>query len=216
MKKKKMIDRTGEKYGRLTVLAESARIFYPSTKKNGQRTWLCKCSCGGRAIVRDGSLRSGNTRSCGCLKIDVLNLVRTKHGQSTSVEYKSWRHMLDRCLNANDKAYKNYGGRGIVVCERWRHNPENFLADMGKRPKGGSLDRIDNNGPYSPENCHWATRKQQNRNTRRNAFLTFCGRTKCISEWAEIYSIEPTIIYNRLRRGFSIERIFTQPILSRR
>ncbi len=201
----KKIDCSGKKYGRLTVMGEV---------KNGPTSagWLCRCDCGAETIVRGSHLKSGATKSCGCLNRERVSACHTKHGMEKTAEYRAYRHMMGRCTNATDKSYKNYGGRGIKVCKRWFRNPGNFLADMGPRPVDGTLDRINNDGPYSPENCRWGTRIQQNRNSRRNTRLTFNGETKCISEWAEAINIAPHIISSRLANGFTISRALTQPV----
>lgn len=162
----------GDRYGRLEVLALSGTRIYP----NGHgifRLWLCRCDCGTTKSFLETQLRSGKTSSCGCYKIEVT----TKHGEADNPkrtpEYRAWIHMIERCYNPTYKQYKDYGGRGISVCDRWRYDYTAFLADMGRRPSSRhSIDRYpDNNGNYGPGNCRWATRKQQQNNMRTNKIL---------------------------------------------
>lgn len=139
-----------------------------------------------------------------------------KHGQSAgsgnrSTAYSVWDSMKQRCLNPKNASYKNYGGRGITICERWM-DFENFLADMGQPPKGQWLERIDNNGPYSPENCRWATPSQQNRNTRRNHYIEHNGQRKLVVEWAEESGINKGALLMRIRKGWSMERALSEPV----
>jgi hypothetical protein len=130
-----------------------------------------------------------------------------KHGRSRSTEYCIWRGMLRRCYGTTSRAYRFYGARGVTVCDSWREDFRNFFADMGERPSlEYTLDRINTYGPYSPENCRWATRKQQANNTRANAIITFNGKTMSVTQWAETVGISPITLSNRLKRGWSIAR----------
>lgn len=169
----KIKDLAGQRFERLVVLSLAQR------NRHNQPQWLCQCDCGQTLVVRGCSLTSKNTQSCGCLLREVI----VKHGMSQTPTYGSWAAMLDRCFQATDPDWNLYGGRGIKVDQRWLKF-ENFLADMGKRPEGTSIDRIDPNGDYCKENCRWATAKEQANNRRNNRFLTFKGATKTLAEWA--------------------------------
>jgi hypothetical protein len=152
-------DVAGQRFGQLTAIRDAGRL-------RKEVAWLCHCDCGGSSIVPGYKLRSGATQSCGCRKGSW------RHGYGKPLTrhpiYRAWLHMRDRCTNPNHRQWKDYGGRGIAVCERWS-NFTNFLADVGERPTPKhSLDRINNNGNYEPENVRWATKVQQNNNTRRN------------------------------------------------
>lgn len=199
----------GKKYGRLTV----RRL---ATKVNGCTMWLCKCRCGTFITARSGSLRSGNTTSCGCKRTESV----TKHGEFVghrtrhTPEYSAWVAMLTRCRDESHVSYHNYGGRGIRVCERWS-SFEHFLADVGRKPSPShTLDRWPNkDGHYEPGNVRWATKKEQARNTRRNLLLTHDGRTLCVAEWAEILGVNRNTVYGRLNRGWTLaEALFGRSV----
>lgn len=161
------IDRIGKKFGRLLVVEESCSHIQESGKKKSM--WKCKCDCGNDVVVAGSNLQNGNTKSCGCLNKQILSDIKTKHKMCKDSSYKSWEMMLQRCTNSNRDNYKHYGGRGITVCDRWLKF-ENFYADMGDRPEGTSIDRIDVNGNYEPRNCKWSTHKEQciNRRSSKN------------------------------------------------
>ncbi len=158
----KKLDLVGHKYGLVTVLGEPKRC-------PGSFSWKCRCDCGTEFTALAGNLRSGKTKSCGCLR-DKLAKDRIRHGQarkrSITNEHRIWRGMIQRCTNPKSTSWKHYGARGISVCERWM-TFENFFADMGKKPDDLSIDRINNDGNYEPSNCRWATRSEQQRNKRR-------------------------------------------------
>lgn len=192
------IDLTGMAFGRLTVLRRSGT-------RHSQALWHCQCTCGGEAEIIGGMLRSGRTKSCGCIKAE-RDKMRTANARTTSPLYRIWKAMKVRCENPNSKDFPRYGGRGIKVCERWQ-SFENFLADMGDRPAGMQLERSDNEKGYSPTNCCWATPRQQNRNKSTNVILEYRGQRLCLAAWAEKLGKPRTTILNRYHRGKSISEI---------
>lgn len=163
----KIVDIAGQRFGRL-------RVIEFSHTKGGRSYWRVRCDCGTEKTIMAVDLRSKHTLSCGCLARELSSRRVTTHGQSgnprtglkKSSEYISWQSMIQRCYDQKVPYYKNYGGRGIAVCDRWRSSFEAFLADMGPRPAGKTLDRIDNDGNYEPGNCRWATAKEQRLNQR--------------------------------------------------
>lgn len=187
----------------------------------GKRHYFrCLCDCGIEKEVRSDGLTSVTSRSCGCGWTEAMRLVdRSKQvphkrpGYKDHPLYSIWSAMHQRCSNPRLKCYYNYGGRGITVCERWSEF-KNFLADMGLPPLKHSIDRIDNDGNYAPENCRWAPIKQQANNTRANFRITYGGATKTLAEWSDCTGINSNTLHNRLRRGqWSVERAFTTPPL---
>lgn len=165
----------GQKFGRLTTLSLADRVGH-------NLSWNCQCDCGASVVVLASNLSRGNTKSCGCLRQEVSRRRLIKHDLSGTTVFWTWQEMLRRCRDPKNPAYKNYGARGILVCERW-DSFDAFFADMGHPPKGLTLERIDNDAGYSPQNCKWATRKAQARNTRRNRFVEIGGERKVLAEW---------------------------------
>lgn len=159
-------DRTGQSYGLLRVKKYAGYRLPKCGKK--EFYWLCVCECGNEKVTSYQNLRSGDTKSCGCLQIKNGKEINRKHQKCFTPEYNSWASMKQRCTNKKHHAYKNYGGRGIIICERWLNNFENFYKDMGRKPgKVYSIDRINPDGDYEPNNCRWATPLQQRHNRRK-------------------------------------------------
>lgn len=174
--------------------------------------WLCKCDCGNESIIDGCNLVRGVSQSCGCLRKEVLGVRQRTHGESHSAEFHCWQGMKTRCTNRRRTAYKNYGGRGIKVCERWLYF-ENFLADMGRRPGHGmTIERINNDGDYEPGNCRWAPRREQNRNSRQNVHLKFMGERKIVAEWSAKTGIKSSTIRARLSAGWSVREALTATV----
>lgn len=206
-KGRRFIDMTGKRIGRLVVLGFAGY-------RHEQATWVCRCDCGQQTVVFGSALRRKKpTRSCGCLAREAASTNNSTHGLTRTPEHYAWCNMRGRCENPTDLAYSRYGGRGIKVCERW-HIFENFLADMGKRPTAHhSLDRIDNDGDYCPENCRWATRRQQTNNRRGNRILTHNGESLTVSQWSRKLGIKTATIISRLNiHGWSVEKTLSTPV----
>lgn len=201
----------GLRFFRLLILS----LAYKKRRGRGwEYYWKCLCDCGKITIKAGIYLRIGDTKSCGCLVGDRCAARNYKHGFSHNHRlYLTWKMMRARCNNPNFPSYVNYGARGIKVCKRW-DNFLLFLEDMGPTWREGlTLNRIDNNGPYSPENCCWATDEEQANNSRRNHHLTLNGKTQTISRWAREIGESTHFIHNRLKRGWSIVDTLTTPKL---
>lgn len=199
------IDISGHKFDRLTAV----RLLETTGKK---RKWLCRCDCGNEIVAAQGNLRSGNTKSCGCLRVDVARESFTTHGMSSTQEHKIWEAMRERCFDKNNKRYRDYGGRGITVCARWRSSFEAFYADMGPRPsRQHSIERRDTHGNYEPGNCRWATAKEQQRNRRNNRLITIDGHTLPLAAWCETYGVSYDLVRGRLVDGWPPLTALTHP-----
>jgi hypothetical protein len=195
----------GRRFGRLVVEAEAPSRVEPSGKRASM--WTCRCDCGDVVAVRGKCLRRGVTQSCGCLHRELLAQRFTTHGATkggqTSPEYRAWKEMLKRCYNPHVVYFKNYGGRGITVCQQWRDSFQVFLADMGSRPgKGYSVDRIDNDKGYEPGNCQWATRAKQSRNKRNNHWVTYKGQRMILTDAARDAGLDHRLLIYRIRAGW--------------
>lgn len=204
MSQGKFVDMTGHHYGKLAVIGRSPN-------RRSVVLWLCKCECGGKAVVRAFNLSHGLTRSCGCLRRETQpNL---KHGHSRSGEYKSWMGMRERCYNPKARGYADYGGRGIAMCAEWINDFEKFRTDMGPKPGPEySIERSNNDLGYSRANCVWATRKQQQGNRRNSRLLTHDGRTQCMGAWATEVGLAHSTLKMRIDvMGWDIAKSLSQP-----
>lgn len=203
----RFIDLTGQRFGRLAVIK---RAGY----KRERITWLCRCDCGTETVITGHELKCGGTKSCGCLKVDTGKTINLIHGMSYTRLHRTWDGMKARCFNSNHHKYKDYGGRGITVCDEWRNSFEAFRdwAISNGYSETLTIDRIDVDGNYCPENCRWATAEVQMNNMRTNKLLTFNGETHTQEQWARIRGFKDgRIIHKRLSRGWSIERALTEP-----
>lgn len=203
------ISMIGFKSGRLKVIARSTG---PDRKR---AYWKCRCTCGKTVTVMGKYLRAHEVKSCGCLNRQAIDgPANFRHGHApesgVSPTYITWYGIIQRCENPHSKAYVEYGTRGTSVCERW-HDFKNFLADMGERPAGKTLDRWpNNNGNYEPGNCRWATPKEQANNTRRNRRITFHGETLTLTEWAQRIGISISGLHSRLKH-WPVDRALREP-----
>lgn len=188
------LDLKGKRFGRLVALEECGRA-------NGLVLWKCQCDCGNTSFVRASALKSGHIQSCGCATKEAV----TKHGGKRTKLYRTWCSMIERCENPRATSADRYIERGIKVCDEWRNSFEAFRdwALANGYADELSIDRIDNNGNYEPDNCRWATRVEQGRNKRNNVMLTCNGETHCLAEWAEITKQPRSRLNNRLRRGWN-------------
>lgn len=205
----KSLDLTGHKYGRLLVL-------HYAFSQNGKSHWLARCDCGVEKTYAGSEMRQGRAQSCGCLRQEILRAPRV-HGMSYHKAYAVWRSMIDRCGLASHKAYPRYGGRGIHVCEQWRRSFKAFWRDMGPTYKKGlTIERIDNNAGYSKENCRWATRRDQARNTRSNRTIDTPQGQMLICEASELSGINVTTLCYRAGAGWPASRMFDPPDVTNR
>lgn len=211
----------GKKFGRWTVLSGPECI-------NKNYYWECLCACGTRSKVNGGSLRSGGTKSCGCINIEFCKENFKTHGKTGTQEHRSWKHLKERCLNPKCKKYHSHGGRGIKVCDRWKSSFKHFLEDMGERPVGKtSIDRIDNDGNYScghceeclengwPANCRWADAKEQGNNTRTCRYVEYNGFRGTLTQVCEYFGKDVNLVGIRLNKlGWSLEKSLETPVMT--
>lgn len=195
-----MLNLTGKRFGRWTAMKCLG-------SKNKQRIWLCRCDCGNRKQLPAKVLNAGMSKSCGCLNLDSIIERSTKHGHhrrgQTTKEYRAWCNMKQRCLNPNNTRYSRYGS--IIICEEWKNDFQKFLADMGPCPPKWSLERRDNEGPYSVQNCVWASDATQRRNQRRTHLLKINSEIKCVNDWAKISGTDHRTILARLKKGWNAQ-----------
>lgn len=190
-------DLSGQRFGKLVVLDIVGQT-------QGRKTlWRCKCDCGTEVVVVKDSLKSGHTRSCGCLHSDIVTKIHTKHGHAGERVHDIWVGMKDRCNNPNRSSYKDYGGRGIFVCDEWADDFQKFYDWSLENGYADNLtiDRIDNDKGYYPENCRWATNKEQSNNRRTNRYITYNNVSRTISEWARLFDMSPGALRQRINRG---------------
>lgn len=192
---------TGQRFSRLLALE------YVKAKN----AWRCLCQCGTEKYVNTTALRQGKIISCGCARDERVGAMNLRHGATHSPEYTTWRGMKGRCLNPKASQYPYYGGRGITICQRWLDSFEAFLADMGTRPPGMTLDRILVDGNYEPGNCRWATPTEQVTNSGTALRLTHNGITDTAAGWGRRLGMRPGFIRGRLFHGWSVERALTEP-----
>lgn len=203
----KYVDLTDKRFNRLIVLKRIEGL------RNKRVIYLCKCDCGNETEVRADSLRNGHTKSCGCLQREVVKDNSTKHGHSDSRLYTIWASMVQRCYNQNHMSYNNYGGRGILICEEWRENFEDFYhwAINNGYKRDLQIDRIDNDLGYKPNNCRFVTATQNNRNRSVTRLAEYKGETKPLADWCDELSKDYIVVLNRLNAlGWTVEDALTR------
>lgn len=205
----------GKRFGRLTVIRKSK-----NKTKEGRLLWTCQCDCGNIRDFNGKLLRLGKTKSCGCLAKEVCCHNSKKHGSYQTRLYKVWAGIKIRCKYSKTNGFDNYGGRGITICDEWLYNFENFKEwainngyDENAKYGECTLDRIDTDGNYSPNNCRWVSMKEQSRNKRNNKKIEYNGKLYCQSELAEMAQLKNDTFYQRLKRGWDINKIMTTPLI---
>lgn len=197
-------DLTGCKFGRWTVVRYLGR--------QGSSKWLCRCDCGSERAVAGAELRRGNSKSCGCYRDEQMSIRATTHGLHKTPEYRAWRGMIGRCRYQSHPRYSRYGARGITVCDRWQHDFLAFLADVGHRPTPNhSIDRINNDGHYSPDNVRWATKRVQSNNRHNTKYVPISGANVPLTFAAEETGISAKVLHQRLERNLSGDQLLKKP-----
>lgn len=205
----KQLNLTGKRFGKLVVIKTAGKT------KNGAYLWQCKCDCGNEIIANVGNLKNGHTKSCGCLRVDRCKTNFTKHGLEHTRLYGIWSDMRLRCYDEKNIAYHRYGGRGITICDEWKNDVKAFYdwATANGYKDSLTIDRIDNDGNYCPENCRWATVKEQASNRRSNILVTHNGKTQTMKKWANEVGTPYKVVWARMQKlGWSAERALTESV----
>ena len=203
------VDLTGKRYGRLTVVK---RV---ENSKNRSSRWLCKCDCGEDRIHSAGTLNYGTVKSCGCFGKEVSRELNTTHNKSNTKLYRVWATMRGRCRSQSYSGFRHYGGRGISVCTEWEDNFQSFYdwaISAGYR-EGLSIDRIDTNGNYEPQNCRWVSKTTQANNKRTNVKIEYNGEVHTVAEWASIFGLNYITLWMRLKRGWDFEKAISKEVV---
>jgi hypothetical protein len=207
----RLVDLTGQRFGRLVVKKRGK-----TKRRNNGGTivyWLCQCDCGNVVEVVGGDLKRGCTQSCGCLSRETAKTRLTKHGMSGTRLYEIWQNMKDRCYNEKDCAFKYYGKNGVKICGEWQEFESFYKWALANGYTDDlTIDRVDVNGDYEPNNCRWATRKEQANNKTTNRYITFNGDTKTLKQWSEVFNVSYPAFSARLKRGWSMEKIKNTPV----
>lgn len=202
------IDISGQRFGRLITI----KRLIPSGETRNK--WLCQCDCGNKCLATTSDLRRGKTKSCGCLKKELDKNRNKRHGMSNTSLHKRWRSIKDRCFNSKSKSFKNYGGRGISMCDEWKNSFESFenWALGNGYQENLTIERIDVDGNYEPKNCCWIPLEEQAKNRRTTRLISFNGETYSIREWSKRLGISESTLYFRLNSGWDIKDAFTIPV----
>lgn len=200
------IDIEGQRFGRLTVLRRGENT------SRGLARWVCKCDCGNEILASGGNLRFGHTTSCGCYKEEIVKTCSVTHGMRRTRIYNIWTDIKSRCCNPNSNRHHVYFDRNIVMCDEWKNSFQSFYdwSIANGYTDELTIDRINNDEGYSPDNCRWVTNKENSRNKRNNRYITYKGKTQCLSAWCEELGLDYKKVHNKLvYQGFDVERVFT-------